>query len=141
MAVRTNEGEVKKVLMRDYDSQNCPTLLPFIRTASVVTDRIETCAAAKDITLTSTELELIERWLAAHFYSCSDRPFLEKTTGRSKAVFQGKTSMNLDSSHYGQTAKLIDTSGCLEALDKRKKVRVSWLGKPPSEQTDYVDRD
>ena len=57
------------------------------------------------------------------------------------------TGKSLDSTHYGQTAKLLDTSGCLAEISKEAEtggkttVGIDWLGKPPSEQTDYVDRD
>lgn len=129
--------------MRDYDSVNQPSLTPFIRTANLVTNRMNTCATAKDYTLDSDLLLEIETWLAAHFYSMSDRPYSTTRTDKAYAKFQGITKMGLEASHYGQTALNLDYSGCLSIINSttNKSVSVTWLGKPPSEQTDYEDRD
>jgi hypothetical protein len=51
--------------------------------------------------------------------------------------------MYLEATLYGQTATRLDKSGCLAALatGERKVAGGVWLGRRPSEQTDYVDRD
>ena len=51
--------------------------------------------------------------------------------------------MGFDATLYGQTAKRLDVTGYLAKLDKpdRPKAGSIWLGKAPSEQTDYEDRD
>jgi hypothetical protein len=93
-----------------------------------------TCATNKGITLSSTTLELIERWLSAHYYTVMDPLYKSKNTGRAGASFNDRS--------YADTAKQLDTSGCLAAiLAGGNRVGVWWLGKPPSQQIPYADRD
>ena len=141
MAWRTSEAKVKGVLGGNYDSDASPSLAPFIDTANVQTDQVVTCAAAKNITHSAAILERIETWLAAHFYAHSDQLYESKKTGGASGRFQGKTDMGLDSTQYGQTAKMFDTSGCLNQFSLGKRAGMVWLGKPRSEETEYVDRD
>ena len=143
---RTTETAVKDVLLSDYGPKSDgtdPSLVPFIQSASVMVDRAAAAAAAKGETLTSTELELIERWLSAHFYVMSDQTYANKQTGGAGGTFHGRTGMRLEASKYGQNAMLLDYSGTLESLSTqgRKKVQMIWLGKAPSAQTEYRDRD
>ena len=136
---RTSSSSVQGVLLDDYNGTS--SLTPFIDTASAIVDRVATCATEREYTLSTIELELIERWLAAHFYVVSDQPYSSKQTERSKADFQGKTGMYFESSKYGQTAISIDYSGCLASISKRQKATAFWLGKPVSDQIPYEDRD
>lgn len=145
---RTTAAAVKAVLLpgKDYDTENSPDLTPFIDTASAYVDDIVTCAADQDpaVTLTDARLELIERWLAAHFYVVSDQTYASKSTEGASASFHGQTGMYIESSRYGQTAMSLDKSGCLASIGGsagRIRVGTAWLGKAPSNQTDYVDRD
>lgn len=139
---RTTAALVKGVLLRDYDTANNPDLTPFIDTASSVIDKVVTCAANRGVSLSAADLELMERWLAAHCYAMSDKPYAEKTTMKAKGVFDGRTGMYLEGTRYGQTATSLDSSGCLAAIASgRKRVTGTWLGYPPSQQTDYQDRN
>jgi len=140
---RVNSDEVQTLLETggDYDTENEPDLTPFIDSANALVSRVATCAETKGETLSSTELALIELWLAAHFYCITDRTYAEKKTLDSSAKFHGKTDKGLDFTPYGQTAKDMDPTGCLVEITSRKKARVLWLGRPPSEQTDYHQRD
>jgi hypothetical protein len=138
---RTNAGAVQKILMKDYDFVEIPTLQPFIESASAVVDRVVTCAINKGLPLTGTETELIERWLAAHFYAVSDKPYSSRSTDKASANFAGQTGMYLEFTQYGQQAVTLDWSGCLAALTKRNRASMDWLGKAPSAQIDYTDRD
>lgn len=140
MAVRTDDTAVKTVLLRDYDTRNLPSLTAFIDTASAIVDRVATCAALKGKSLTTGELELVERWLAAHCYAQSDKTYASRSTAGASGSFDGKTDMGFDSTLYGQTAMRIDYSGCLTAINKRQVAGAVWLGKPPSDQIAYVDR-
>jgi len=140
---RTNASYVIALLRpgRDYDGQS--DVAPFIASATAVVDRVDACATDKGVTLSSTELELIERWLAAHFYKSSDRQEQSKRTMSAAATFGGKTGLNLDGTTYGQTAMVLDPSGCLAAVGsgERKRASCFWAGRRPSEQTDYRNRD
>ncbi len=144
MSVRTTSGAVAGILKPggDFDVEaDSADLNPFIATANAIANRVATCAAAKSHALSASELELIERWLAAHCWVQSDQVWASKSTGGASASFQGQTMMRLENSKYGQMALLLDTSGCLEQITKRQVASGFWLGKAPSAQTDYVDRD
>lgn len=139
---RTTAKAVQDILLDNYDAENKPSLTRFIEAANVLVTRVAACAAAKSKTLTAAELELIECWLAAHFYAYGpDLTYASKSTANKSATFHGKTEMNLDGTPYGQTAKGLDFSGCLAAFDKRQVASGFWAGKVPSEQIDYADRD
>lgn len=139
MAIRTNNKLVEAVLGDNYNGTT--NLTPFIDAANAIVNRVATCATDKGETLTATELELIERWLAAHLYAQMDPTYASKSTAGASASFHGQTAMGFDSTLYGQTATRLDFSGCLENLDKTQVVTAAWLGKAPSDQTDYEDRD
>jgi len=138
---RTSAASVRAVLLRDYDTENSPSLDPFIDWASAAVDRVSACAARKGVALSASELELLERWLAAHAYAMSDQPFSQKRTGDSSGVYQGQTGMSLDATKYGQQALVLDASGCLAAMSKRQRAGAAWLGKPPSGQVPYRLRE
>ncbi len=135
MAVRTTDAKVKEIL----EVRDTIKLTAFIEVANtLVTDYIVTeCAAS----YSATKLEQIERWLAAHFYSVRDRRLSEEQTGKSSGIYQGRTDMGFDSTQYGQTAKMLDTDGCLAKLDATKgkrKIGANWAGTKPSErQADF----
>lgn len=136
---RTTAEKVRAVLNRDYDSRREPSLTPYIEAASALVDD----AAAADTSLSSSRLEKVERWLAAHFYKVSDKPYLEKWTGDAKAKYDGATGKYLEATLYGQTAVALDTSGYLAGLAQgglRRQAGTAWLGKTFRQQTDYEDR-
>ena len=137
---RAGEDDVRAIISTD----TALDLGPFIRTAAALTEAVDTCDT--DNVLSSQQLRQIETWLAAHFYAHRDQLYLEKKTEKASAIFQGKTGMHLDSTQYGQTAMIIDTTGCLSDFNQdakvgRRKATLAWLGKAPSDQTDYRDRD
>jgi hypothetical protein len=111
----------------------------FIRTASNVLASLETCMAGKNNAATLTD---IETYLAAHFAAMRDPQYQTRSQGRTSSSFQGQTAMGFQLTWWGQTATRLDVTGCLGQLDRMKhKVSAAWLGKPPSEQTPYSDRD
>lgn len=143
MALTTSEL-VQGILLSDYgetESGELPSLTPFIDTAAVFMARVSTCASLKGTPLTVTEKEILERWLAAHFYAMSDQTYESRRTADSAGKFHGKTGMGLEASKYGQQAMSIDPSGCVASISKRREARLVWLGKNPTDQTDYVDRE
>lgn len=125
----------------DYDDVNCPSLQPDIDTASIMVDDVYACSVAKGTPYSAAKLEMIERWLAAHAYAMSDRVYKQRSTLRASGTFGGELGKYLEFTPYGQQAKLLDNLGCLESLGKTKTVGGWWLGRRPSQQTDYVDRD
>lgn len=135
---RTTVDNVEGII--DIDSGI--SLTPFIEAANaLVTER---CAAATDSDGNafhdSTRLELIERWLAAHFYHIRDvRPNIERADDVSQ-TFRSRVDLGFDLTHYGQMAMRLDTSGSLAQLNEmikkgtKRKVSLSWLGKTKTEQ-------
>ncbi len=143
---RTNSNSVIAILRPgsqggDYDDKNSPSLEPFIDTASVVVDDLVTYAAENNKTLIPSKLELIERWLAAHFYCQSDKTYMSKVTAQASAIFAGKTGMHLESTLYGQTAQMLDNTGLLTALSKQSRAIAGWMGKTLPEQLTYDERN
>lgn len=140
---RTGSSAVQAVLRPatvggDYDGST--DLSPYIATATVMVDRVASCATVKGKALSDAELELIERWLAAHLYAMADQTYTSKTTQGASGSFGGQLGMSLEATKYGQNALAVDYSGCLTVISKRQVASFGWLGKPKSEQTDYEDR-
>lgn len=111
-----------------------------IRTAGGLVDWVNSKCDTAGV-LTSSQLKDMETWLAAHFASFLYQQYKEKATGDAKAVFQGETNMGLEATMWGQQALAIDITGCLRSRVSGGGVKMEWLGKAPSNQTDYADRD
>lgn len=113
---------------------------PFIRAANVTLNALLVCMDGAN----SDELLVeIETWLAAHYASLAnpETRLQSESTGRASASYSGQTAMGLDATMWGQTAKRLDTTGCLAQLDKTKhRVGGAWLGRRPSAQTPYHQR-
>jgi hypothetical protein len=113
-----------------------PNPEPFLNDGDGRCNRRENLYLANDpqyIPYTAVRLELIERWLAAHFYTVFDPRTESEGAGQGRARFEGKTAMYLQSSKYGQHACLLDTNGSLAELSRRTesatKVRLISIGK------------
>ena len=157
MAVRTTSALVQGVLMDDFGTRrdgSTPDLTPYILSASLIVDRVVVCGARKvtagtlatnitDDGTTGCEAEVLERWLAGHCYVQSDQTLASKGVSGSSRSHHGQTGMRLENSKYGQMALLLDPTGCLENMNSVPRARAgfTWLGKPPSEQIAYSDRD
>ena len=111
---------------------------PFILIANELVTEVCTGDAGPDPAYTAARLELIERWLTAHFYTNRDPRRTTESAGSVSAAYQSKVDLGLDTSHYGQTAMRLDTNGGLAKLNddmKKGKPRVgaAWLGTPYDE--------
>lgn len=136
MALRTTGEAVRKIVPTVGDND----ITPFLDVATALVDKVS--AEDSGGLLNASLLLQMEKWLAAHFYAIYDPQYSEKREENAEAKFQGKTAMGLDSTLWGQMAKRIDVTGYLAALDKGGgRIGITWLGLPPSEQTNYVDRD
>ena len=138
---RTTSNAVKQLLGSNYGTDhlgNDPSLRPYIDTAAVIIARVITCATSKGFTHTSAELELIERWLAAHYYTRMDPTYTSKSTAGASGSF---TSPKDDTERYRQSAIELDASGCLKLILSRNKATAVWLGKVPSDQIPYEQRN
>lgn len=129
---RTTSAAVQGVLLGNYDGVS--SLTPFIDAASSVVDQVVTCMSTKGLTAHSAAtLELIERWVAAHAYTFADRLKTSKSTGKASASYRDTA--------FSDFAKTLDSSGCLAAILAGNRAQAFWLGRRPSEQTEYADRD
>lgn len=101
-------------------------LVPFISAAHSLVEEI-----AEDSGHTEARLTLIESWLAAHFYTVRDPRTTAERAGPVSANYQSAVALGLATSHYGQMAMLLDTSGLLASLsqNKRRTVSAHWLGR------------
>jgi hypothetical protein len=123
---RTNAGLVRSICDftdEDYD------LGPFILTANeLVTER---CTKSG---YTAVRLELIERWLAAHFACVNDPRTTEYQTGPVMEKTEFKVDLGFMNTRYGQQALLIDSAGNLAGMENLQKIelsapkRITWLG-------------
>lgn len=134
---RTDVIKVAGILAGNWDGTT--GLQPFIDAAGNLVDDIVTYD--EDGVMSAAKLEIVERYVAAHFYACQDPMYRGRNTGKAGGQFHGDSGLSLDFTPYGQTAQDLDVSGYLRANQKGGIVSAAWLGRPPSEQTDYVDRD
>ena len=130
MTARIEEADVRNLVETDPDL----SMVPFIRAASLIVDRVIDCATERGYTITDDEAATIEMYVAAHLYSLRDPQYMSKSTERASASFMARDWL--------AAAKMFDPSGCLDAtLTAKTHVGVKWLGKVPSAQIDYEDRD
>jgi hypothetical protein len=144
MPERTNADLVKAVLLNDYDAEENPDLGAAIAAATILVDDIKDKSLKLAMLISDDRLEIIERWLAAHFYAVSDRPYSSRSTGGGSGSFDGSTDKGLDFTGYGQHARLLDPTGYLASLGGtasgggegavRPKVGGFWAGRAPSER-------
>ncbi len=142
---RTTATAVSKIIEVDIDSEDESTTLdqwlaPFIEVANMIVTRLLSGATYYTPSVTylltdiNIDLEIVERWLSAHFYAVRDMRRAEEqvATVREKVMF--KVGLDLRNTMYGQQAMFVDLSGLLAAwnnsLAKVEKIRVgaTWLG-------------
>lgn len=101
-------------------------LIPFIAAANALVDEI-----AGESGHDEPRLTLIETWLAAHFYTVRDPRSTAERAGPVSANYQSAVALGLNTSHYGQMAMTLDTSGLLAAMatGKKRRIGVHWLGR------------
>lgn len=137
MAYRVAPEDVSDYI-RDYDTSI--DLMLFIEMANVLTNRV----VAQDTggLLGTAEQKQIERCLAGHFYRTRDHGLATEKNEQASGNYTDVFGMGLESTREGKDALLFDETGYLAKIsNKNTKCKVSWLGKAPSNQIDYVDRD
>lgn len=109
------------------------SLDPFIEAAN----NVVTKCCGDSTNYDAADLELIERWLSAHFYTCRDMRAESEKAGSVSEKKQSKVDLGFDTSHYGQMAMRLDVEGGLGQLNERIKngkgntYGVTWLGTTP----------
>jgi len=125
MAVRTTSAAVGGIIELDASI----TVTPFIEAANALVT--ECCG---DAGYTTTQLELIERWLSAHIYTVRDMRAESEKAGSVSQKLQSRVDLGFDSSHYGQMAMRLDYEGGLAQLNeqikngKQQSITVTWMG-------------
>lgn len=110
------------------------SMAPFIEIASELVTEFCTGANGPRTPYTEQRLEIIERWLAAHFYTTRDPRASAETAGAVSVTYQSRVDLGFDSSHFGQAAMRLDTNGGLAKLNENSKkggrpsVGAVWLG-------------
>lgn len=125
MANRTDSAAVCAVLETSLDDDQ---VNPFIQTANIMVT--EYLGASS---LSATLLREIETHLSAHFVTLRDRMAAREQADGVGFTYQGKFGMGLDSSQYGQTAQVLDSTGTLAQISDEN--RVGFLAKAGSEAT------
>ncbi len=64
----------------------------------------------------------VSLYLAAHLITISDPRVLSTRSSGHAVTFEGLTKLGLDSSKFGQQAKLLDPTGCLAGLDREGRL-------------------
>jgi hypothetical protein len=109
MANRVTDSEVKTILDTDI------TTTPFINTANLFINENTTL-----LELSDDRLYQIELYLSAHFACTLDPRITQEKIGDATNTYQLKSGLGLDATMYGQTAKMLDTTGTLANLTKDK---------------------
>jgi len=139
MAYRTTEELVGTIIELD----DTISLEPFLLSANELVT--EFCS---DANYTDTRLELIERWLTAHFYCQLDPQTQSESVGGISQSYEGSTGFGLKRSRYGQMAMRLDTAGGLAKMDalieagkKGLIPSLTWLGKTRAEKEAEAELD
>jgi hypothetical protein len=82
-----------------------------------------------------SQMEVIERWLAAHMYTINDNQLISARAGSAAVTFQNVIGPGLATSMYGQNAMLLDFMGNLARWNNsariKRQIRIS-MGSAPS---------
>ena len=113
---RTTPQAVQDLLGDEYDGKT--RLSPYIDTASGMVDWLYAQDLATRGLLNATLLELVERWLSAHYYQQADPGYASRSTGGASGSFNGQQSTGLRSTRFGQQVLRIDVSGLMAQRDK-----------------------
>lgn len=125
---RTNAAAVETLLGPNWDGitdveQGIDSASPIVD--RVVAQAIADCRGA----LSTAEQEILERWLAAHFYCAVDPLYQSKNTDSASGQYEGTSAMGLQHTRYGQQAMRLDWTQCLRNLDEQQYTQAFWLGR------------
>lgn len=133
MAVHTTVAKVEAV-MRAFDKKKDLSTSTFILPANNLVRRY-----CEPLGYDEETLELIERYLAAHFYCVTARRPVEQYVGQARNRYEDNVGLGLDATWYGQQAKLFDSLGGLTAaMSEKVNVGFFWLGDGTPYDRDYT---
>lgn len=156
MGIRTTSDLVIGILGSEYGPHPDPTnidgdlvypdLTPHIATANAMVDMVVSIDRTTDsqrphIYSDTTTLEIVERWLAAHFYKVFDQALSSTSKGGGSGSFQNAAKgEGFGFTKYGQQAMALDYSGVLKAIEKGAFAGIKWAGKTINEALSYAQR-
>lgn len=141
---RTTKDAVVAILTPGGDYDGTSDLTPFIAAASDLVDQVlgNFQLSRTRIALSSVGKVNLETWLAAAMYAFSDQTVRSRNTGKASGQFQGnQDGAFLETNKYGRMACMIDTSRILKPLVEGRIAGIVWLGKVPSNQIPYDQRN
>ena len=136
---RTTKAEIEEIIEIDVEIiPDDAAMAPFITAANMLVTQCCTGANGPSTAYDTTQLEMIERYLAAHFYTNRDPRASSEKAGPVGVSYQDRVDLGFDSSFYGQTAMRLDFNGGLAKVNEDTKkgkptVGVAWLGTPYDE--------
>jgi len=113
MANRVTTEEVKQII-ETVEAE----IEPFIKAANIVVSEHLVGSG-----MGAATLKEIERWLTAHFISVKDKRPRSENIGAAQMVYETPLlGKGLDGTMYGQQVKILDSSGRLSALGRKRVV-------------------
>jgi hypothetical protein len=137
VAERTTDAKVRDIIETDIKV----SVQPFIDAATALVDYVVT--KDSDGILNTALLLQIETYLAAYYYAIKDGQYQSEKNESASATYQtGVSGKGLELNDWGRAAIALDVTGTLAGVSRGKlRASATWLGLPPSDQTDYIDRD
>ena len=135
---RTSAAKVTGILKDNYGplrDASLPSVEDMIETAGSVTTDVLSCATRRKRPIDVTKAELIERWLAAWFYTKSDPMYSNRMTGRASGSF---IVGPVEPEYYKDAAMALDP--CVAVVINHKFAGGAWAGRNRIAQTDLEDR-
>lgn len=139
MAPRTNATLLAEIIELD----STINVTSKISTANFLYNKV-----VGDSTHETDHAEMIERWLAAHFYAIHDVRVVSESIEGLSETRSNPVKTGLNATTYGQQAIALDTSGKLAAYAKYQEkggippgtaIGISWLGRTEREQVNAAD--
>lgn len=136
MAIRTTVEKIQDVITTNPGI----SLDQSMATATALVDHI----VSKDTgsILNDALLVEIETYLAAHFYALRDPQYMSQSRGKASAQFMlGEVGSGLKATVWGAQAIALDLTGVLGSISNgKKKLKLTWLGMTPKQETPHWDR-
>lgn len=118
---RVEVDEVKQII---ETSLSDPIITAFIDSANVTV----TALLGTSTVLSTDQMKEIEKWMAAHLIACTrERQVKSESVDGASVTYEGSTGDGLDSTMYGQMAKMLDTSGVLASSIGMKTITIKAI--------------
>lgn len=141
---RVTESAVKAILDPGEDCDDIALLTPFLEAASTLVDSVVSVGATHGrlgLTLSTKQQAQLETWLAAAMYCFSDQQVQSQNAGGANVTYSGNGGEFLETNRYGRMACMIDVTRVLKPLVEGRVAGFAWLGKVPSNQIPYSQRN